>query len=230
MRISFDTYEDTYADALAVLRRAYGRRTPVRRPADRTSVAETVESDAPARAAMSSSSQGRSKRQIPTEDTARGGTVDAGQPTAARKGTRKQGIATKRVPTTKPPTNAATDQQGTAIKAPATTKSPATKKKAPTKKATTPGENRSPRKSVGSTAATARRGRVPRSAAPAGPANIAPPGKSEDVRAWARKQGMQVSGRGRIAAHVITAYREAHEGEADAFISAGSDRPGRQHQ
>src|SRR3954471_22734626 len=36
VRVGFDTQQDTYEDALAVLRRAYGRRGPVRKQVDAT--------------------------------------------------------------------------------------------------------------------------------------------------------------------------------------------------
>ena len=41
------------------------------------------------------------------------------------------------------------------------------------------------------------------------PANVAPPGQSDKIRAWARSQGMQVADAGRMSAAVIAAY-EAH--------------------
>ena len=41
-------------------------------------------------------------------------------------------------------------------------------------------------------------------------ANVAPPGMSELIRAWALEEGITVSDRGRLPAHVITAYRDAH--------------------
>ena len=41
-------------------------------------------------------------------------------------------------------------------------------------------------------------------------ANVAPPGMSELIRAWALEEGITVSDRGRLPAHVIAAYRDAH--------------------
>ncbi|MGN6130940.1 MAG: Lsr2 family DNA-binding protein [Nocardioidaceae bacterium] len=43
-----------------------------------------------------------------------------------------------------------------------------------------------------------------------GPANVAPPGMSEVIRTWATEQGLTVSDRGRLPAHVIASYRDAH--------------------
>ena len=45
---------------------------------------------------------------------------------------------------------------------------------------------------------------------PGAAANVAPPGMSEVIRAWALEQGITVSDRGRLPAHVISAYREAN--------------------
>ena len=41
-------------------------------------------------------------------------------------------------------------------------------------------------------------------------ANVAPPGMSEAIRAWALEEGITVGDRGRLPAHVIAAYRDAH--------------------
>ena len=42
------------------------------------------------------------------------------------------------------------------------------------------------------------------------PANVAPPGQSDKIRAWARSQGMQVADAGRMSAAVIAAYKAHH--------------------
>jgi hypothetical protein len=42
------------------------------------------------------------------------------------------------------------------------------------------------------------------------PANVAPPGQSDTIRAWARSQGMQVADAGRMSAAVIAAYKAHH--------------------
>jgi len=57
------------------------------------------------------------------------------------------------------------------------------------------------RASAGKKGATSRVDRRP---------NIAPPGRAEVVRAWARTQGMQVKPAGRLSAAVVSAYNAAH--------------------
>jgi hypothetical protein len=52
---------------------------------------------------------------------------------------------------------------------------------------------------------------TPRQAQPQKPANVAPPGQSEAIRAWARSQGMQVADAGRLSAAVIAAYQAQHD-------------------
>ena len=50
----------------------------------------------------------------------------------------------------------------------------------------------------------------PAQAQPPKPANVAPPGQSDKIRAWARSQGMQVADAGRMSAAVIAAYKAHH--------------------
>ena len=158
MRVSFDTQQDTYEDALAVLRRAYGRRGPVRKQVDATPEGH-ADADEVAESASDSA--------------------------AAVKKASASKATTSRVPATK---------KASAKKAPS--KKTATKK---TRKASSvsvakrPG--RATRRGVGATGAVT---------------NVAPPGQSETVRAWAREQGMQVSDRGRMPASVVAAYEKAH--------------------
>lgn len=53
----------------------------------------------------------------------------------------------------------------------------------------------------------------PRTSRPNGKvAKPAAPVSNAEVRSWARQNGLTVSGRGRVAAQVIAAYREAHRG------------------
>jgi len=47
-------------------------------------------------------------------------------------------------------------------------------------------------------------------ARPPKPSNVAPPGQSDTIRAWARSQGMQVADAGRMSAAVIAAYKAHH--------------------
>jgi len=172
MRISIDTREDSYEDALGVLRRAYGRHGIARKPEESPAVPEAVDSSAGGKAADASGDRSAS-------GAAR---VDAGSRTPPAKRTKK--AAAKRTPAPK-----------AAAQTPA---SKATAKRASGKK-------------------TARS--VPISGSPGGSrkrstsrvaANVAPPGQSEAVRAWAQAQGIQVSNRGRMPAKAIAAYLEAH--------------------
>jgi hypothetical protein len=57
--------------------------------------------------------------------------------------------------------------------------------------------------------ALAPRSRSPKKSSPAIASNGA---SSAQVRAWARKNGYQVADKGRIPAHVLTAYQQAHAG------------------
>ena len=43
------------------------------------------------------------------------------------------------------------------------------------------------------------------------PTNVAPPGQSDTIRAWARSKGMQVGDAGRMSAAVIAAYNAEHD-------------------
>ena len=160
MRVSFDTQQDTYEDALAVLRRAYGRRGPVRKQVDATPEGHA---DADEVAESASDSAADVKK------------ASASKPT------------TSRVPATK---KAATKKAATKKTA---TKKTATRKASSVPVAKRPG--RATRREVGATGAVT---------------NVAPPGQSEAVRAWAREQGMQVSDRGRMPATVIAAYEKTH--------------------
>ena len=160
MRVSFDTQQDTYEDALAVLRRAYGRRGPVRKQVDATPEGHA---DADEVAESASDSAAAVKK------------ASASKPT------------TSRVPATK---KAATKKAATKKTA---TKKTATRKASSVPVAKRPG--RATRREVGATGAVT---------------NVAPPGQSEAVRAWAREQGMQVSDRGRMPASVIAAYEKTH--------------------
>jgi hypothetical protein len=60
------------------------------------------------------------------------------------------------------------------------------------------------------TSGTAVEPRNPTKAKASKPANVAPPGQSETIRAWARSQGLQVADAGRMSAAVIAAYSAQH--------------------
>ena len=188
MRISFDTQEDTYEDALAVLRRAYGRRGPA--PKQEESRAGAQVGSARGEVSPPPVKQTRSTSESAT------GKARPGRGTATRSGARK--VAPPKVASSK----VARVEKAAATSA--TAKRPGTKG-AVTRKAA---RRRAPSESVAE-----RPRRVTRKKTSAGPAaNVAPPGQSEAVRAWARAQGMPVSDRGRMPASVIAAYEAAHGG------------------
>ena len=171
MRISIDTREDSYEDALGVLRRAYGRHGIARKPEESPAVPEAVDSSAGGKAADASGDRSASGA----------GRVDAGSRTPPAKRTKK--AAAKRTPAPKAaaqtPVSKATAKRGSG------------KKTARSMPASRPGGSR--KRSTSRVAA-----------------NVAPPGQSEAVRAWAQAQGIQVSNRGRMPAKAIAAYLEAH--------------------
>ena len=194
MRISFDTQQDTYEDALAVLRRAYGQRGPVRQQGEDTSRRRDqpgVGPDAVAAGARGAKKTASSAaKRVPREARASAGERATRPrreaPSTSRRGTRpaKQPEAAK---------TSATDRGQKAAASKIARRKPASKREP----SDSPNEGR---------------GRKARKATAAGsPANVAPPGQSEEVRAWARERGMDVSDRGRLPAQVIAAYQEAHK-------------------
>ncbi len=88
MRITIDTREDSYEDALGVLRRAYGRRLP-RKPEESPAVAEAVDS----------SSGGAVAQESENRSASGAGRGDAGSRKSSAKGSKK--AAAKRTPGTK---------------------------------------------------------------------------------------------------------------------------------
>ncbi len=172
MRISIDTREDSYEDALGVLRRAYGRHGIARKPEESPAVPEAVDSSTGGKAADASGNRSASGA----------GRVDAGSRTPPAKRTKK--AAAKRTPAPK-----------AAAQTPA---SKATAKRA------------SGKKTARSVPASGRPGGSRKRSTSRVAANVAPPGQSEAVRAWAQAQGIQVSNRGRMPAKAIAAYLEAH--------------------
>jgi hypothetical protein len=191
MRISFDTQEDSYEDALAVLRRAYGRQGPARQRDESRAGAEPQKVVAAKKASTHARDKRAAERPSETAEVGTRSTSESatGKARPARRTARKG--ATKVAPRKAAAPSATAKRPGT--------------KGAVTRKA---GRRRAPSESVAE-----RPRRVTRKKTPAGPAaNVAPPGQSEAVRAWARAEGMTVSDRGRMPASVITAYEAAHRG------------------
>ena len=188
MKVSIDTRHDTLEEALAVVALAFGSN-----------------GKAATREAASRRETSGSRRR-----------AGAGN-TAAPKATVKTAITPKAPPkrsTTrkavgKGPTTFGTGAEpGTATKA-AASKAPASKVQ---------GTSRTRSKSVSANRAglTTRRDVAKKAtpttakAQPLKPHNVAPPGQSNTIRAWARSQGMQVADAGRMSAAVITAYNAQH--------------------
>jgi hypothetical protein len=163
MRITIDTREDSYQDALGVLRRAYGRHRLARKT-EEPSGGVAKESDN-----RSASAEGRNDTGV-------------GQPLATR---------TKKSPTGRAAAARAAAVDSAAPRSTGKRAAGKTARSAPSAQVR-PG---TPRKRSASKVAT----------------NTAPRGQSEAVRAWAQKQGMQVSARGRMPGKVIAAYLEAHD-------------------
>ena len=95
MRITIDTREDSYLDALGVLRRAYGRQDPARKKMESTGQRETVDS-----------SNGSVAKGSDTQPATSGGRVDAGLKKVAAKGPRKspaKKTSAPRAPAAEPP-------------------------------------------------------------------------------------------------------------------------------
>lgn len=181
MRISFDTQEDTYEDALAVLRRAYGRRGPVSKRDESRSGAEAdkpvAEKKAASRKRNDSAASPSDSRLSPAEAGSARGEMSA--PPMRQKRSTSESATGK-------------------VRSVRRTASRGARKAASSRAAESVAER--PRRGT----------RKKPSAGPA--ANVAPPGQSEAVRAWARAQGMPVSDRGRMPASVIAAYEAAHTG------------------
>ena len=219
MRISFDTQEDTYEDALAVLHRAYGRRGPARKPDASQAGATPEKTVATKKAPSHERNKTAAKRpsatsNVVTSTEARGRGEMSAPPVRQKRSTSEpatgkarpmrrtaKGSARKAAPSKAATSKAAQGEKaaGTSV----TAKKPGTTG-AVTRKAA---RGRAPSESVAE-----RQRRLTRTKSAAGLAtNVAPPGQSEAVRAWARAQGLSVSDRGRMPASVIAAFEAAHK-------------------
>jgi hypothetical protein len=211
MKVAIDTRYDTLEEALAVVAlafeasakgatrkptRAAKKPTSGRKPGRRgAALAEPKASDL-ARDAVSASETTGSRRRTGTRKTAaRKATVAKTATTNAppRKSTTRKAVATDPVPSG---TDAEPDTATTA----ATSKASATR---------TVSKSASANGSVKPKRVAAKQAN-PAQAQPPKPANVAPPGQSEAIRAWARSQGMQVADAGRMSAAVIAAYQAHH--------------------
>jgi len=214
MKVAIDTRHDTLEEALAVVALAFGS----------NGKGATSKPKRPTKQATSRRKQ-RGRRAVSAEPEAASTATDAASPnqanslrrrtgvgkTAARKATVKRTAAkhappkkssTRKAAATRPATSGTVAEPGTATKS-AASKAPATRtvSKSATANGTGRKANRVAAKKATRTKATAQRPK---------PANVAPPGQSDTIRAWARSRGMQVADAGRMSAAVIAAYNAQH--------------------
>ena len=211
MKVAIDTRYDTLEEALAVVALAFepsakgAPRKPKRAAKQvRSGRKPGRERAAPAEPKATDTATAAASPRETTDSEPRAGTRKA----AARKATvaktattipPPQKSTTRKAVATGPAPSRAADGPGTATKA-AASKAPATR--TVSKSPSANGSLKTRR--VGAKKAT------PRQAQPPKPVNVAPPGQSDKVRAWARSQGMQVADAGRLSAAVIAAYQAHH--------------------
>jgi hypothetical protein len=211
MKVAIDTRYDTLEEALAVVALAFGtstkgatrkpkpaakKATSGRRPGgQRAALAETKAADTATATASPSETTDPTRRAGARKTAARKGTVaKAGTPKAPPKKS-----TTRKPVVTGPATSGAVAEPGTATKAAA---SRASATRAVSKSASANGSVKTKR--------VAAKEANPAQTQPPTPANVAPPGQSDKIRAWARSQGMQVADAGRMSAAVIAAYKAHH--------------------
>ena len=208
MKVAIDTRYDTLEEALAVVALAFKTSTQgaTRKPkhaatsgrGPRGQGAALAESEAADTATdMASPSETGSRRR-------------AG---ATKSGARKTTAA--KTATTNAPPKASTTRK-TVVRGPANSGTVATPGTATQASASKAPATRTGSKSASATGSAVKAHRVtakrakPAEAQSPKPANVAPPGQSDTIRAWARSQGMQVADAGRMSAAVIAAYQAHH--------------------
>ena len=212
MKVAIDTRYDTLEEALAVVALAFGtsakgetrkpkraarKATSSRRPGrEGAALAEPNAADTATDAASPSETTGPRRRAATRKSVARKATnaKTATTNAPARKSTTRKAVATE------PATSGTDAEPGTATKA-AASKAPATRTVSKSANANGSGVK---------TKRVAAKKASPAQAEPPKPANVAPPGQSDTIRAWARSQGMQVADAGRMSAAVIAAYKAHH--------------------
>jgi hypothetical protein len=212
MKVAIDTRYDTLEEALAVVALAFGTaakgatRKPKPAPKKATSGRKPGGQGAalPEPIAADTATEAPSLRQT-TGSRPRAGT----RRTAPRQATVAKTATTKAPP--KKSTTRKTAATGQA--ASGTPAKPGTATKPPASKAPATGTISKSASTSGSGVRTKRiaaKDANPAQAQPPKPVNIAPPGQSDTIRAWARAQGMQVADAGRMSAAVIAAYKTHH--------------------
>lgn len=213
MKVAIDTRYDTLEEALAVVALAF----------ETSAKGATRKPKRAARKATSGRKPGRQRAALAepkaadtaTDAASPSGTTTSRPRTGARKTVAKKATVAKTA-TTKAPAKKSTSRKavaagpatpGTAAEAGTGTKAAASKAPATrtvSKSASADGSGVKPKRIAAKKA-------DPAQAQPSKPANIAPPGQSDKIRAWARSQGIQVADAGRLSAAVIAAYKTRHD-------------------
>jgi hypothetical protein len=184
MKVAIDTRYDTLEEALAVVALAFG-----------TSTKGATRKPKPAAKKATSGRRPGGQRAALAETKAADTVAETATPKAPpKKSTTRKPVVTGLA------TSRAVAEPGTATQA-AVSKAPATR--TVTKSASANGSGVKPKRVAAKKASRAQ-------AQPTKPANVAPPGQSDTIRAWARSQGMQVADAGRMSAAVIAAYKAHH--------------------
>jgi starch synthase len=211
MKVAIDTRYDTLEEALAVValafeasakgatrkpKRADKKTTSGRKPGRKRAAPAEPKAPDMATDGVSPSETNGSRRRTATKTTAaRKATVAKSATTNAppKKSTTRKAVATAPAP------SGTAAKPGTATTA-AASKAPATR---------TVSKSASANGSVKPKRVAAKKANPAQTQSPT-PANVAPPGQSDKIRAWARSQGMQVADAGRMSAAVIAAYQAHH--------------------
>jgi hypothetical protein len=215
MKIAIDTRHDTLEEALAVVALAFessgkGSTTKPEPPAKRAPSDRRARGPRATRAEPEAASTARqlgdhsepngSRRRVRNgKGTSRKATdtTTVAKDSPPKKSTARKAVATGAT------TSVTVTEPGSATKA-AASKAPAAKNPV-SGSATANGKNLKAKRVAGRKT-TAKQAK----ARPAKPTNVAPPGQSDAIRAWARSNGMQVADAGRMSAAVIAAYNAQH--------------------
>jgi len=212
MKVSIDTRYDTLEEALAVVALAFGT----------SAVSATREPQRAAKKATSGRKPGGQRAAL-VEPKAADTATEMASPSEVAGSRHRAGAgktAARKAAVAKTATTKARPKKSTTRKAVATTSATSgnlaelgTATNPPVSKAPTTRTVSKRASAIGSGVKTKRvavKKAHPAGAQPPKPANIAPPGQSDTIRAWARAQGMQVADAGRMSASVIAAYKAHH--------------------
>ena len=215
MKIAIDTRHDTLEEALAVValafeasgqtgpkkaKRSAGRATSSRKTRRRRTAPAEADALSPGTESRSTTKpDGANRRANASKATPRkrADTSAVADESPSKRGkTRKAAVTTATTSVTVPASGSA--KKAAASKAPAAkkslSKSAAATRKTPTAKGV------AAKKTIAKQAKTR----------PPAATNVAPPGQSDTIRAWARSNGLQVGDAGRMSAAVIAAYNARH--------------------